>query len=75
VHDRIDAEVLAAFRRYHGEVVAKEQIAAETGYSAKTVDNACSRLRARGLVARPAQGRWRAVVGVAAGQQRRESAA
>jgi hypothetical protein len=75
VHDRIDAEVLAAFRRYGGEVVAKEQIATETGYSVKTVDNACTRLRARGLLARPAQGRWRAVVGVAAGQRSREAGA
>jgi hypothetical protein len=75
VHDRIDAEVLAAFRRYAGEVVAKEQIAMETGYSIKTVDNACTRLRARGLLARPAQGRWRAVVAAAAGRRSQEAGA
>lgn len=67
-HAEIDARVLAAFRAHGGAIVSKEDIALELGYGIKTVHNACSRLKGRGLES-PQPGQWRASVGAGAAQE------
>jgi hypothetical protein len=53
LHDRIDAEVLAAVRRRGAARVDKEAIAEELGYKPKTVTNALGRLRGAGVLPKP----------------------
>lgn len=67
-HAEIDARVLAAFRAHGGAIVSKEDVALELGYGIKTVHNACSRLKGKGLES-PQPGQWRATTGAGAAQE------